>query len=815
MTTHFQPPVIKPRSTKRLALHGFCFIALGLTQLSASSAIAAQTGSGNLAPLVSKSAQLAIPDQYILVFKEGSDANVIKAGQAQAQSLGARIGFTYTRSLQGFSVIAPASSVERLRAIAGVAYIEQDSKMSIDVVQTSPPTGLDRTSERLLALDNRYTYSETGTGVHAYVIDTGIRSTHTQFGGRATGGFTSIVDAWGTNDCHGHGTHVAGTVGGTTYGIAKLVNLHPVRVLDCSGSGTTSGVIAGVDWVTNNAVHPAVANMSLGGGLSPALDTSVTNSIASGVTYAIAAGNSNADACTFSPAHVPTAITVGNINPTNDTRSGTSNWGTCLDLFAPGSFILSAGNASDTATATMSGTSMASPHVAGVAALYLQNHVAANPATVWAAIHNAADVTGTAGWAGIINPGVGSPNELLHWGSLNDGHDDGDPHFSTVDGISYDFQSAGEFTTLRDGNGMQVQTRQTPIATTFNPGPNPYTGLASCVSLNTAVAAKLGTHRISYQPNITGIPDPSGMQLRVDGVLTSLGASPLYLGGGGRLAKTGAPGGVEANFPDGSTLIVTPGWWASQSKWYLNVSVYHTRASEGIMGSIAAGSWLPALPNGSNLGPKPANLHQRYLDLNNSFANAWRVTPATSLFDYAAGTSTADFTIPSWPLENPPCIIPRSNVKPVDPLDQATAIKACSAITDKNRNANCVFDVVATGEVGFAKTHLQSQLIEAGSTRVDLDDAKVQTAIGEPANFTATVQRNSGNARRVIPTGMVVFSVDGKEQSTAIVLDTNGQAVWSTRELPAGEHKVGVRFIPAQGSVFMPNSSDDILHLVR
>jgi len=278
--------------------------------------------------------------------------------------------------------------------------------MTANVTQSPATWGLDRIDQRNLPLNNSYTYNFTGAGVHAYIIDTGIRVSHQQFAGRTGNGFTSINDGQGTNDCNGHGTHVSGTVGGTTYGVAKGVTLHPVRVLSCSGSGSNSGVIAGVDWVTNNHASPAVANMSLGGGISSALDTAVNNSINSGVTYAIAAGNSNANACNFSPARVANALTVGSTTNT-DARSSFSNFGTCVDIFAPGSSITSSWNTSDTATNTISGTSMATPHVAGVAALYLQQF-GGSPAAVAAGLINAA-TTGVVG-----NPGSGSPNRLLH-----------------------------------------------------------------------------------------------------------------------------------------------------------------------------------------------------------------------------------------------------------------------------------------------------------------------------------------------------------------------------------------------------------------
>jgi hypothetical protein len=319
---------------------------------------------------------------------------------------------------------------------------------------------------------------------------------------------------------------------------------------------------------------------------------------------------------------------------------------------------------------------------------------------------------------------------LRHW--LDPGNTgvmflDGDPHVTTANGIHYDFQGGGEFVVLRDANGLEVQTRQAPIATTFNPGADPYDGLATCVSLNTAVAVRVGDHRITYEPNFSGVPDPSGLQLRLDGVLSTLDAAGRDLGNGARIAPTSAPGGLKIDYR-GSVIIVTPGWWSSQSKWYLNVDIvyapvvdgimggapgtFRTPTTKGLMGAIAPGNWLPALPNGTSMGPMPNSLHQRYVDLYQRFGEAWRVTSATSLFDYAPGTSTATFTVRGWPPENPPCVI--AGMPAVKPVELAVAERACRKVTGNKRYADCVFDVSVTGELGFADTYLASQQVLAG-----------------------------------------------------------------------------------------------------
>lgn len=361
------------------------------------------SGTARLAPLLEPTMNLGtqlVANEYIVVLNDDGD---VGEGVRRAQARGGEVVAQWVDALRGFAVRGGPSLIVALRSDPGVQYVEQVQVYSISTTQPNATWGLDRIDQRSLPLSNSYTYSNTGNGVTAYIIDTGIRITHSEFGGRATWG--AKFAGGPRDDCHGHGTHVAGTVGGATYGVAKGVSLVAVKVLNCAGSGTTTGVVSGIDWVKGRTARPAVANMSLGGGASTTLDNAVSNAISSGVTFAVAAGNSNANACNYSPARVGTAITVGATTNT-DARASYSNYGSCLDIFAPGSSITSAWKSSNTATNTISGTSMASPHVAGVAALYLQGNSGASPETVRNALVNA-------GSAVVTGAGTGSTNKLL------------------------------------------------------------------------------------------------------------------------------------------------------------------------------------------------------------------------------------------------------------------------------------------------------------------------------------------------------------------------------------------------------------------
>ena len=404
------------KTYSRLAVCAALALALGLVGCDSADPVADEAGA-QTATADAQSAR-AVDDQFIVVFNDR-----VSDVPGLARSLAARQGgeafFTYEHAIKGFAFRGSAQAAAALERNPNVAYVERDQVMQAVDTQSNATWGLDRSDQRLLPLNGSYTFNTTASNVHAYVIDTGIRSSHNDFGGRVQ---SACYDAFGDNceDGNGHGTHVAGTVGGSTWGVAKGVKLYAVRVLDDGGSGTNTGVIAGVDWVTQrkqaNPTHDMVANMSLGGGASTALDNAVRNSIAAGVTYAVAAGNGDwrgrqADACNYSPARVREALTVG-ATTSSDAKTSWSNYGECVDLFAPGASITSAWYNSNTATNTISGTSMASPHVAGVAALYLAANPGASASQVFQAIYD--NTT-----KGIVTSSSTANNHLLY--SIFDG----------------------------------------------------------------------------------------------------------------------------------------------------------------------------------------------------------------------------------------------------------------------------------------------------------------------------------------------------------------------------------------------------------
>lgn len=387
---------------------------LGMWSLAALSVVACSdanspSGPTRLAPYVESNGDLTaqvVPGEYIVVLNDNV-GDVMGA----AVTSGAEVMATWDKALRGYAVRATPEQLRAIRADARVKFVEPNGRVHISATQTPTPSwGLDRIDQLNLPLNNSFTYPSTAAGVHVYTIDTGILLTHTDFAGRMSAGaqnFDAVTPGGTANDCNGHGTHVSGTIGGTTYGIAKGVTFHAVRVLDCGGSGTNAQVISGINWVAANKIQPAVANMSLGGGFNLALNNASDALVNAGVVLAVASGNSSADACNFSPASAPLPLTV-NATTITDARSGFSNFGTCTDLFAPGSNIVSDYIGSNTATATLSGTSMASPHVAGAAALYR----AANPTHTPAQV-NAAIIAGATPNK-VTNPGVGSPNLLLN-----------------------------------------------------------------------------------------------------------------------------------------------------------------------------------------------------------------------------------------------------------------------------------------------------------------------------------------------------------------------------------------------------------------
>lgn len=362
----------------------------------------------------------AIAGSYIVTFTDSvARADIPASARALAKRHAGSLRYTYTAALHGFAVRMTENEAKELAADPSVARVEADAAAYAVDTQTDPPSwGLDRVDQRDLPVDKKYTYESAASNVSAYIVDTGIRMSHRDFGGRAVSGYDFVDNDSNASDCQGHGTHVSGTVGGGSYGVAKGVKLVGVRVLNCQGTSgdTWAPVLAGIDWVTKNAVKPAVANMSIGGGKTQSVNDAVAASIASGVTWVVAAGNNNADSCSYSPSSTPSAITVGATNSRDARATGwsngqASNYGTCLDLFAPGDSIVSASNSGDTASQSMSGTSMATPHVTGAAALLLS----ANPTWSPAQVRDALVADATPGK--ITDARTGSPNKLLHTGT--------------------------------------------------------------------------------------------------------------------------------------------------------------------------------------------------------------------------------------------------------------------------------------------------------------------------------------------------------------------------------------------------------------
>ena len=489
-----------------------------------------------------------VPDSFIVVLKDTPTlraSGVAASAGGLARAYAGTVGRTFSHALRGFEVTMKEAAARRLAADRAVEYVQRNAIYTIQDTQPNPPSwGLDRIDQRNLPLNNSYTYPNTAASVRAYIIDTGIRFTHQTFGGRAVSGRDTVDNDNDATDCQGHGTHVAGTVGGSQYGVAKSVQLVGVRVLNCQGSGTTAQVVAGIDWVTANAVRPAVANMSLGGGADSAIDTAVNNSINAGITYAVAAGNGNAlgirqNACNYSPARVPAAITVG-ATQSNDAAASFSNYGTCVDILAPGVNITSAWIGSDTATNTISGTSMATPHVTGAAALLL----ASNPTWTPQQVRDALVANATQNV--ISNPGTGTPNRLLFVGSggpppVNDFSIAVSPNAGTVTAGSSTSATVSTATTSGSAQTVSLSATGLPAGASASFSPSSVTsGGSSTVTFTTSASTPAGSYPVTIVGTGTSATRTTTYTLTVQG------------GGGGTCSGTN---GTNVNIPDNNTNV--------------------------------------------------------------------------------------------------------------------------------------------------------------------------------------------------------------------------------------------------------------------
>lgn len=454
----------------------------------------------------------AIAGRYIVVFKNSVSNPAAEAANVM-RGQGGQIHHIYATALKGFAASVADAALQGLRNHPLVDYIEQDQTVALSQLsspQDQATWGLDRIDQADRPLDSQYHFNYSGAGVHAFIIDTGIRPDHVEFSGRLLPGYSVVKDANGTSDCNGHGTHVAGTVGATTWGVAKAVALIPVRVLNCKGSGSWSDVIAGVDWVASSTLRPAAANMSLGGGASASVNAAVAGAVSKGVTMVVAAGNSNADACNYSPAGEPSAITVG-ATTIDDWRASYSNYGSCLDIFAPGSSITSAWNTSSTASNTISGTSMAAPHATGVAVLALVANPGASPAAVAAfLIANA-----TANRLSAI--GAGSPNLLTY--SLADGAPTEPPlqvvAVRSLEGSATAYVNgwrAHVTVTLGDPTNNYAAVANATVQGSFSPG-----GTASCVTASSgSCTLNSGKIKPNTDATVMTVSNVSGSGLSYD-----------------------------------------------------------------------------------------------------------------------------------------------------------------------------------------------------------------------------------------------------------------------------------------------------------
>jgi subtilisin family serine protease len=596
----------RPRARSRHRLAGLGFVAAAV--VAAGVSVAAPAAAAESAVLYADAAG-AIDSSYVVVFKDSVTTQGVDSQVRNSTSrYGGQVKYTYRAALHGYHATMTAQQARRVAADPAVAYVQQDRAVHILDVQPNPPSwGLDRVDQRDLPLDNSYTDDNQGAGVTAYVIDTGIRITHTTFGGRASFGTNTTGDGNNT-DCNGHGTHVAGTIGGSQYGLAKAVNLVAVKVLNCAGSGSFAGVAQGIDFVTaqHQAGARAVANMSLGAqGSDAATENAVRNSIADGVVYGIASGNSNANACNFTPARVAEAITV-NASTRTDARASFSNFGTCTDIFAPGDGITSSWMTNDTATNTISGTSMATPHVVGAAALILGANASFTPAQVATAMFNAATPNK------ITNPGTGSPNRLLF--SRTGGGNPGAPAVSNP--------------------GNQTGTVGSPVSLQLSAsgGAPPYTWSATGLPAGLSINASTGL--ISGTPTTAGTSSVTASARDTAGQSGSTSFSWTINNPGSGCAPV--TNGTDVTIPDvgtGTSSITIAGCSGNAGAGAtIEVHIVHTWIGDLVVDLIAPDGTVYNLHNRS--GGSADNINQTYTrNLSTEAANGvWRLRARDAAF---------------------------------------------------------------------------------------------------------------------------------------------------------------------------------------